>query len=140
MNNFIKSQGISKTIIQSNNQTNINNIAWNAEYDGHIANMSVNILKNGDNKQYTMSLTNNDIHKLLNTPNENGDLYQRLLPLKKTKNKTNNKTKNIKQNKQNKTNNKTKNIKQNKTNNKTKNIKQNKKTKINNKTKNKKLK
>lgn len=56
-----------------------NEIAWNADYDGKLANLSVDINHNGKKKHLDMKLTNNDLSKLLSIPSIEKPLDKRLL-------------------------------------------------------------
>jgi hypothetical protein len=54
-------------------------IIWNANYDGKIANLSVDTNRNGIKKHIDMKLTNNDLSRLLSVPSINKSLDKRLL-------------------------------------------------------------
>ena len=41
LNTFIKNRGTTKTIIHNNNDNNVNEINWDADYDGDVANISM---------------------------------------------------------------------------------------------------
>lgn len=81
---MILNKGITKTALidpfSTFNSNNIikNEIAWNADYDGKLANLSVNINNNGKKKYIDMKLTNDDLSKLLSIPSENKALDKRL--------------------------------------------------------------
>jgi len=66
LNNYIKNQGITKTIIHSNNHNHINQTKWDAVYDGDIANISINSNTDGHHKHLNISLDNEDLANLLN--------------------------------------------------------------------------
>ena len=78
LNTFIKNRGITKTIIHNNNKNNINEIAWDADYDGEEANISLNFINNGKRDNYHLSLDNNDLANLLNVHTVDLPLEQRL--------------------------------------------------------------
>ena len=78
LNTFIKNRGITKTIIHNNNTNNINEIAWDADYDGEEANISLNFINNGKRDNYHLSLDNNDLANLLNVHTVDLPLEQRL--------------------------------------------------------------
>jgi hypothetical protein len=69
---FMKSDGINHKIIQ-------NKIAWDADYDGKEANLSIDIDDNGQQKHIDIGLTNEDLSKLLSIPSERTPLDQRLV-------------------------------------------------------------
>jgi hypothetical protein len=47
LDTYIKNRGSTKTIIHDNNQNNINQINWDADYDGQNANISLDLTNNG---------------------------------------------------------------------------------------------
>lgn len=60
----IKNYGFTKTIFKDNYDTLRNEIEWQGDYDGKIANIDVNINDNGNAKLLSMQLNNNDIKQL----------------------------------------------------------------------------
>ncbi len=80
---YILNKGITKTAFINNknckNRIVKNKIAWNANYDGKYANLSVDIDNNGKKKHMDMTFDNNDLSKLLSLPSENKPLDKRLL-------------------------------------------------------------
>jgi len=70
LDTYIKNKGITKTIIHDNlnndNITDINEIKWDAEYDGDIANIDLDINTNGQNKHYNFKVDNDDLDNILN--------------------------------------------------------------------------
>ena len=86
LNTFVKSKGVMKTITHNNNKTNSNEINMDADYDGNIANIKLQTNNNGQNKDYNIQLSNDDLANLLNVPSVNKSLDLRLLnDFKKTK-------------------------------------------------------
>jgi len=60
----IKNYGFTKTIFKDNYDTLHNEIKWQGDYDGKIANIDVNINDNGSAKLLSIQLNNNDIKQL----------------------------------------------------------------------------
>jgi hypothetical protein len=79
LNTFIKNKGITKTIIHNNNRNHVNSLNWDLDYDGNIANISVNSNYNGKNNHYDVALNNNDLAHILNIDSVNRPIDQRLL-------------------------------------------------------------
>ena len=75
---YIKNSGITKTILHDNNKNKTNEIKWDTDYDGNIANISLDLKNNGSHKNYTFSLDNNDLANILNTHSVNIPLDKRL--------------------------------------------------------------
>jgi hypothetical protein len=66
LNTFIKNQGMTKTIIHNNNGNHINQTNWDADYDGKIANLSINTNTDGQHEHFDIKLNNRDLANLLN--------------------------------------------------------------------------
>jgi len=78
LNTFVKNQGITKTIIHDNNKNYYNNINWDANYDGKIANISINLDENGNKSHVDLKMDNVGIAELLNIPSVNTTIDKRL--------------------------------------------------------------
>jgi hypothetical protein len=78
MTTYIENRGITQTLIRDNNNENISEIKWNADYDGKLANIKLNINDNGKSDKYNIQLNNNDLANLLNIPSVKRPLHQRL--------------------------------------------------------------
>jgi hypothetical protein len=78
LDTYIKNRGSTKTIIHDNNQNNINQINWDADYDGQNANISLDLTNNGKSDHYDIKLNNNDLAKMLNFDSVNLPLDKRL--------------------------------------------------------------
>jgi len=78
VNTYIKNQGITKTIIHDNNHNHINQIKWDADYDGDIANLSVDTNTDGKRKHFDFSLDNQDLANILNIQSVNMPIDKRL--------------------------------------------------------------
>lgn len=78
MNTYIKNRGTTKTLIYDNNYNNVNEINWDADYDGEVANISLDLQNNGKHQHYDVKLNNNDLANILNVPTINLPLEKRL--------------------------------------------------------------
>ena len=78
LDTYIKNRGSTKTIIHDNNQNNINQINWDADYDGQNANISLDLTNNGKSGHYDIKLNNNDLAKMLNIDSINLPIDKRL--------------------------------------------------------------
>jgi hypothetical protein len=79
LDTFIKNRGETKTILHNNNHNDISKINWDAEYDGDIANVSLDFNTNGKKGHYDIQLNNNDLAEILNIPTINSPIDKRLL-------------------------------------------------------------
>lgn len=68
LNTYIKNRGISKTIIHDNNHNHVNMIDWDADYDGEIANISIDSNSDGKRNHYDFLLDNQDLANILSMP------------------------------------------------------------------------
>ena len=75
---YIHSKGTSKTFIQNDSHRGINQIDWNVDYDGNVADIDLNVNSNGSKKHYDMHLDNNDLANILNIPSSSIPLEDRL--------------------------------------------------------------
>lgn len=79
LNTYIKNRGITKTIIHDNNHDyNTKEINWDADYDGDIANISIDTESNGKSEHFDIKLNNNDLANLLNVHSVNIPIDKRL--------------------------------------------------------------
>jgi len=78
LDTYIKNRGMTKTIIHSNNRNTINETNWDADYDGNVANVSLDLSKNGRNKHLDFRFTNDDLANLLTVPSVNQPIHKRL--------------------------------------------------------------
>jgi len=78
LNTYIKNRGITKTIIHDNNHNHVNQINWDADYDGDIANISFNTNTDGKRNHFDLSLNNEDLANILNIPSVNTPIDKRL--------------------------------------------------------------
>jgi hypothetical protein len=75
---YMQNYGFAKTIINKNNKKTKNEIMWNGDYNGHIANIEVNMNDNGNREIVKMKLDNNDILNMLGVQPINIPLEERL--------------------------------------------------------------
>jgi len=75
---YMQNYGFAKTIINKNNKKTKNEIMWNGDYNGNIANIEVNMNDNGIKEIVKMQLNNNDILNILGVQPINIPLEQRL--------------------------------------------------------------
>jgi len=85
LNTYIKNRGFSKTIVHDSsnpykqNEINaVNELNWDADYDGDIANISLTSNTNGDKKHFNISLDKNDLENILNVPSVEMPIHKRL--------------------------------------------------------------
>lgn len=78
LDTYLKNRGSTKTIIHSNNLNKVNEINWDADYDGNVANISLDLQNNGNHKHYDINLDNNDLANILNIPSVNIPIHRRL--------------------------------------------------------------
>lgn len=78
LNTFIKNRGTTKTIIHDNNHNRISEMNWDADYDGDVANISIDTESNGRTKHFDIKLDNNDLANLLNVQSVNMPINKRL--------------------------------------------------------------
>lgn len=78
LNTYIKNRGITQTIVHNNNKNHFNQIDWDADYDGNIANILVNYNTDGKRNQFNVSLDNEDLANILNIQSVNIPIDRRL--------------------------------------------------------------
>jgi hypothetical protein len=78
LDTYIKNRGMTKTIIHNNNRNTVNETNWDADYDGNIANVSLDLIKNGRNKHLDFKFTNNDLANLLTIPSVRQPIHKRI--------------------------------------------------------------
>ena len=97
LNSYIENRGITQTFIHHKNfPSQFNEINWNADYNGENANISLNSNIDGISENYTLSLDNNDLDKILSYPSNSIPIEKRLINDFSTKNSFVNKDKNYK--------------------------------------------
>jgi hypothetical protein len=78
LNTYIKNRGVMKTIVHDHNKNKVNELNWDADYDGDNANLILTSTTDGKKKQIGIQLDNNDLANLLNIPSVNMPLHRRL--------------------------------------------------------------
>jgi len=78
LNTYIKNKGYTKTIIHDHNKNKVNELNWDADYDGDNANVILTSTTDGKKKQFGIQLDNNDLANLLNITSINMPLHRRL--------------------------------------------------------------
>jgi Fe2+ transport system protein B len=78
LDTFIKNRGETTTFIHNNKRNDISRINWDAEYDGDIANVSLDLNTNGRNEHFDIQLDNDDLADILNIPTVNTPIHKRL--------------------------------------------------------------
>ena len=78
LNTYIQNRGITQTIIHNNKRSKVNEIKWNANYDGETANISVSSDTDGNKKHYEIELDDQDLAAILNVQSVNMPIHQRL--------------------------------------------------------------
>ena len=74
----IQSQGMSQTVIQKPGVNNVNQINWDADYNGQVANLNLDVNTNGKKDNFTLQLSKGDLENLLNIPSVEKPLENRL--------------------------------------------------------------
>jgi hypothetical protein len=78
LDTYIKNRGKTKTIIHNNHHNNVKEMKWDADYDGDIAKVSLDLKNNGKTKHYNIKLDNSDLAKILNIDSVDLPIDQRL--------------------------------------------------------------
>lgn len=78
LDTYIKHKGVTKTILHENNKNIVNEMEWDADYDGQIAKLSLDVTNNGNRDHYSFKLDNEDLASILNIPSINETLDMRL--------------------------------------------------------------
>lgn len=78
LDTYVKNRGTTKTFIHNNNHSDVNEINWDADYDGNYANISLDLNQNGLTKHFDVKLNNDDLADILNIPSVNVPIHDRL--------------------------------------------------------------
>ena len=78
---YVNNSGFTKTLFRNKKlkKNNSSEFSWNANYDGKIANISVDSNVNGTKSHKAVKLNNSDLEQMLSIPNVNGRLDERLM-------------------------------------------------------------
>ena len=79
MTSYVQNYGFTKTLIQDNKHNINNEIKWQGDYDGKIANIDVDINTNGNREFVSMKLNNDDIRQLFGIQPVQVPLEKRLM-------------------------------------------------------------
>lgn len=78
LNTYIKNRGVAQTLVNNNQQQKFNQLNWDADYDGEIANISFTTNTNGNKKHFDIKLDNEDLASMLNIPSVTMPIDKRL--------------------------------------------------------------
>lgn len=78
LNTYIKNRGKTTTLIHKNNNNQISELNWDADYDGDVANIAISSETNGKKKYYDIQLDNNDLASILSLHSVNTPIDKRL--------------------------------------------------------------
>jgi hypothetical protein len=78
LNTYIQNRGQTQTILHNNRRSRVNEIKWDANYDGETANISVSSNTDGAKRHYEVKLDNRDLETMLNIPSVDMPLHNRL--------------------------------------------------------------
>ena len=77
---LLNSKGKTRTIIRHNGRQDVNEMSWDANYDGAVANVSFDIKDNGNRThKKNLHLTNENLANLFTVPSVDGSLDERLI-------------------------------------------------------------
>lgn len=79
MSSYIQNYGFTKTLIQDNQDNLHNEIQWQSDYDGRIANIDVDINNNGNREFVSMQLNNNKLRQIFGIQPVEVTLEKRLM-------------------------------------------------------------
>ena len=78
-NPYVKNRGLTQTIVNnSDNKNHFNEMIWDSNYNGDIANISIATNTDGDTKKYNLRLDNEDLADMLNIYSVNIPIDKRL--------------------------------------------------------------
>jgi len=84
MTTYLKSYGMSERYILENDKNkqkpkqSFNRMEWKGDYDGNKAHININVNDNGHREHMNMVLNNRDLIEILNVPEVNVPIHQRL--------------------------------------------------------------
>jgi len=78
LNTYIQNRGQTQTILHNNRRSRVNEIKWDANYDGETANILVSSNTDGMKRHYGVKLDNRDLETMLNIPSVDIPLHNRL--------------------------------------------------------------
>lgn len=78
LNTYIENRGQTQTILHNKRGSRVNEIKWDANYDGEVANISVSSNTDGTKQHYGFKLDNQDLATMLNIPSVDMPIHNRL--------------------------------------------------------------
>lgn len=78
LNTYIQNRGLMQTILHNKRREQVNEIQWDATYDGEEANISLSSNTDGAKQHYGFRLDNQDLETMLNIPSVDMPLHARL--------------------------------------------------------------
>jgi hypothetical protein len=78
LNTYIQNRGLTQTRLHNKRRAQVNEIQWDATYDGEEANISVSSNTDGAKQHYEFKLDNQDLETMLNIPSVDIPLHTRL--------------------------------------------------------------
>lgn len=78
LNTYIQNKGQMQTILHNKRREQVNEIKWDATYDGENANILVSSNTDGAKQDYEFRLDNQDLEAMLNIPSVDMPLHARL--------------------------------------------------------------
>ena len=78
LNTYIKNVGSTQTLMGNNCNPHIEELDWNANYDGNRAKVLINVNLDGNRKMYNYTLDNADLANMLNVNSVQIPLDKRL--------------------------------------------------------------
>jgi hypothetical protein len=78
LNTYIKNIGSTQTMIGNRCQNHIEEVNWNADYDGNEANILIRTNNDGNKYKYHFTLDNHDLANILNIDSVNIPIHKRL--------------------------------------------------------------
>jgi hypothetical protein len=78
LNTYIKNVGSTQTIIGNRCQNHVEEMDWNADYDGNKAKIRIRTNSDGNKGRYHFTLDNSDLANLLNVDSINMPIHKRL--------------------------------------------------------------
>ena len=78
LNTYIQNKGLMQTILHNKRRDQVNEIKWDATYDGEEANISLSSDTDGAKQDYEFRLDNKDLETMLNIPSVDMPLHARL--------------------------------------------------------------
>jgi len=75
---YIKNEGSTKSLIRNNRKKHIEELKWNANYDGNQANIRIKTNNDGEKHRYKYKLDNDDLFEMIKMKSYNMPLHERI--------------------------------------------------------------